>query len=165
MYAARTSNGPAMAFRYADALVKVRAIADKSHMFWSPAGAGARPLYGWERLADVAGLEVAMVEGELDLHSLRAVDVANVVSVPDGAHTRLTPALLAPLERFARVVLAVDADQEGEGLAQRLAEALGPARCRRVRFGAHKDANDALRAGWRREDFLRAMARAIQVAA
>jgi len=170
MYAARTSSGPALAFRYprpgGDMVVKVRNVADKSRQFCSPTGAGPRPLYGWHRLADITSNdEVSIVEGELDLHSFRAAGIYNVVSVPDGAHTRLTPALLAPLERFARVVLAVDADAEGEGLAQRLADALGPARCRRVRFAGHKDANDALRAGWRREDFMRALAGAIRVAA
>lgn len=161
MYGARPD---LMVFRYQDTLVKARSI-DKSRMFWSPAGAGARPLYGLRRVAELSCQHVAIVEGELDLHSLREVGIENVVSVPDGSHTRLTPALLAPLERFAGVVLAVDADTEGEGLAQRLAEALGPARCRRVRFAGFKDANDALRAGWRREDFMRALASAAKVAA
>jgi 5S rRNA maturation endonuclease (ribonuclease M5) len=163
MRALMTGLGPAVVFEYLRSVrsvqaVKVWPIDQKDRMFRSPVGAGALPLYGWERLEDVTADVASVVEGELDMHALRSVGIELVVSVPDGARTRITPALLAPLARFRRVVVAVDADQEGDGLAHRLGEALGSGRCRRVRFGQHKDANEALLAGWGREEFRRVLA-------
>ncbi len=165
MRAVTTNAGPAVAFPYlrpdsSVLAVKVRPIDCKDRMFRSPAGAGALPLYRAEHLSEAATDTAKIVEGELDTHVLHSEGVEAVVSVPDGAKTRITPALIAPLARFTRVLVAVDADPEGDALARRLALALGPARCRRLTFGRHKDANDALRAGWRREDFEHALSSA-----
>ena len=53
---------------------------------------------------------VLVVEGELDVHALRAVGIGPVVSVPDGSGSRLTPELLSPLSPFREVIIATDAD-------------------------------------------------------
>jgi hypothetical protein len=165
-----TAGGPAVAFSYflpdgkLQAL-KVRPIGCKEQMFRSPAGAGHLGLYLGQHLGLLADDEVIVTEGELDAHALRSVGINHVVSVPDGARTRLTPALLAPLARFRRVGLAIDVDEEGGALAQRLVKALRPRQCQRVRFGCHKDAGDALRAGWEPADFERSLSLAWQEAA
>lgn len=100
---------------------------------------------------------VIVVEGDLDLHALRAVGIQAVVSVPDGAGLRLTPDLLRPLAGYERCLFATDAYDPGEELAGRLRQELGAARCRRVVFrdgdALFKDANDALKGGWTRERF------------
>jgi hypothetical protein len=173
MWATETKRGPAVVFRYADA--KGRALYNKFRLvggektFWRrPAGQDA-VLYGLP-IAPAAARRVVIVEGELDLHALRAAGVAEaVVSVPDGAGSKLSNALLAPLSAIPDIVIAADADAAGDKLAQRLADALGPSRCRRARFmGAgdvFKDANDALRAGWRLPHFDAAFAAAERMSA
>ena len=76
--------------------------------------------------------------------------------------SQLHPDKLAPLARFPEVILAVDADGPGDHLAARLARVLGPERCRRARFALEdgKDASDALRSGWVRQQFEDAFASA-----
>lgn len=143
----RTRSGPAVAFEYGGGgACKIRPIDAKEGMFRSPAGYGALPLYGlqWYEVGSRAAI---IVEGELDVHVLRGVGIDQVVSVPDGARTRITPDLLAPIRHADVIHIATDNDPEGDGVALRLAAALGPERCVRVRFGNHKDANDYLRAG------------------
>jgi hypothetical protein len=155
MWAADTLKGPAAVFRYADvhgsALYdKVRLVRDKK-TFWRSPGGRPASLYGLSGLRGEAS-RVVIVEGELDLHALRGLGVEPVISVPDGAGSKISESLVEPLARVADVIIATDADAAGDDLAGRLAARLGAARCRRALFrdGArvHKDANDALRAGW-----------------
>jgi 5S rRNA maturation endonuclease (ribonuclease M5) len=155
------NHGPAVAFPYlrrdrSVQAIKVRSIAKKSGMFTAPAGAGSLHLYGWDMLQ--GGATAVVVEGELDVHSLWSVGVRNTVSVPHGARGILHNALLAPLGPYSDVAIAVDNDSEGNYLASRLTAALGEGRCRRVLFSGHKDANEALVAGWTREQFTAALA-------
>ena len=144
---------PGRVFRYCTSkgepsYEKFRLIVEKK--FWrTPAGKPAL-LYGLETLAGASPDLVLVVEGELDAHAIRAAGLGPVVSVPDGSDSRLSPELLAPLAPFNTVVLATDADEPGDRLAERLAVSLGRERCRRLWWpeAAGKDANDALRAGW-----------------
>jgi twinkle protein len=159
MHARETSRGMAVAFPYQRAdghtiYEKVRLIGAKK--FWRiPAGTPSL-LYGLPA-ADTTNGRAIITEGELDVHALRSMGIDPVVSVPDGTGSQLTPELLTPLERFAEILIATDADEPGEKLARRLAEALGPARCWRLRFSdrgkTFKDAGDALNAGWTRAQF------------
>ncbi len=165
LFAANTRTGTAVVFRYRDAsgaflYDKFRPLGDKK-VFWRTPRGRSSALYGLAELAKNDRSRVIVVEGELDLHALRAVGIGAVVSVPDGAGSRLTADLLAPLGDYRDVLIATDADDPGEELARRLRQELGPRRCRRVVFrdgdGLFKDANDALRAGWTRERFEAAM--------
>ncbi|HEY0714562.1 MAG TPA: toprim domain-containing protein, partial [Polyangia bacterium] len=163
MWATETPKGPAVVFRYEDdsgrlLYEKLRSVSAKG--FWRRPSGKDSVLYGLSRLADSASDRVIVVEGELDCHVLSAVGLAPVVSVPDGTGSRLTRELLEPLAPFREIIIATDADPAGDVLARKLAAELMPERCRRLRFalGARgKDANDALRAGWTRADFERAI--------
>jgi hypothetical protein len=161
MFAAETRGGPAIVFRYADQdghhlYDKFRPIGDRK-VFWRLPRGRASALYGVAELKNGDSARVIVVEGEMDLHALRAVGVGPVVSVPDGAGSRLSPELLQPLAGFREILIATDADAPGDELAARLGRELGAERCRRVRLvdglNTFKDANDALRAGWSRERF------------
>jgi hypothetical protein len=150
--AVETREGPAVVFRYVDRAGhhlydKYRTIREKR--FWRlPRGATA-VLYGLDRIEPG---QCVLVEGELDAHALRAVGVRSVVSLPDGANTRLTDALLAPLADAPEILIATDGDGPGDKVATLLSKRLGPQRCRRVLFEwsgkTAKDANDALMQGW-----------------
>lgn len=161
LFAASTRTGRAVVFRYRG--LDGRTLYDKFRpigehkVFWRTPRGQPSALYGLGALAGIDRSRVVIVEGELDLHALAAVGIADVVSVPDGAGSRLTPELLAPLAEFQRVLIATDADDPGEELAKRLRKALGSKRCARVLFrdgdALFKDANDALKAGWPRKQF------------
>ncbi len=119
--------------------------------FWMVAGA-ERVLYG---LDDCAGPgEVVAVEGEMDKLALEVAGVTRCVSVPDGA-----PAMNAKnysgkfdfldttdvFQRATRVLIATDADEPGQKLADELTRRIGPEKCWRVHYPAGcKDANDVL---------------------
>jgi hypothetical protein len=158
---AGTRTGIAAVFRYRDLsgaflYDKFRALGDRK-VFWRLPRGRPSALYGLADLPKDEHARVVVVEGELDLHALRAVGIQAVVSVPDGAGSRLTAELLAPLVGYKQVLIATDADDPGEELAGRLRNELGARRCRRVVFrdgdALFKDANDALEAGWTRERF------------
>ncbi len=161
MFAAETRGGPAVVFRYLDPAGrslydKFRPIGDRK-VFWRLPRGQASALYGLADLPKGGGPRVIVVEGELDLHALHAAGVGPVVSVPDGAGSRLTGEVLRPVAGFQRILIATDGDGPGDELAARLGHELGPERCRRVRLfdglNTLKDANDALRAGWTRARF------------
>jgi len=161
LFGATTRTGAAVVFRYADAsgallYDKYRPLGDRK-VFWRTPRGRSSVLYGLADLPKDGGARVIVVEGELDLHALRAVGFDSVVSVPDGAGSRLTPEMLQPLGGYERILIATDADDPGEELARRLRQELGAKRCRRVVFrdgdALFKDANDALKAGWTRERF------------
>jgi Toprim domain len=95
----------------------------------------------------------SIVEGECDKLALEEAGFRNVLSVPDGAPSRLkdTPsdddakfAFLAnceeELNRVKKFILAVDNDANGLVLEEELARRLGKERCWRVRW---PDGNDA----------------------
>ncbi len=162
--AAETRSGPAVVFPYVDqtgrhVYDKYRLIREKR--FWRQPKGGTAVLYG---LPWIEPGPITIVEGELDAHALRAVGVRSVVSLPDGAKARLTDALLAPLASATEILIATDNDEQGEQAAQRLAQCLGVARCKRVLFtweaGKVKDPNEALILGWPPEAFAKTIANA-----
>ena len=71
------------------------------------------------------GDNVFVVEGEMDVLSMWELGLRRVVSVPNGAGSRLTNILLEPLKRFRKVVVATDDDDAGNELANKLMRALG----------------------------------------
>ncbi len=119
--------------------------------FWMEAGA-ERILYG---LDDCDGVgDMVIVEGEMDKLAFEVAGVTRCVSVPDGA-----PAPNAQnysgkfdfldttdvFDRADRVIVATDADEPGQKLADELTRRIGPEKCWRVRFpDGCKDANDVL---------------------
>ncbi len=158
LHACVTPQGPAVVFRYLSAegqllYEKVRPIELKR--FWRRPRGTASSLYGLPDLATGDDSRVVLVEGELDAHALWAVGIHAVVSVPDGCGFHLDSDTLGVLARFKEVIIAVDADRPGDNFAGKLARAFGPERCRRARFVLEdgKDANDALRSGWTRQQF------------
>jgi DNA primase len=92
---------------------------------------GRKPLLGWEEAVAAGSARVTVVEGPLDWLTLRAWGVPALSLC--GSLVR--PAVLAGLERFARVYLALDADDGGKAGSQRLLAALG-ARAVRVHLPA-----------------------------
>ena len=90
---------------------------------------GRKPLLGWEE-ATAAGLrQVTVVEGPLDWLTLRAWGVPALGLCGN----LIRPAALEGLQHFARVYLALDADEGGEKGSRVLLAALGE-RARRVRL-------------------------------
>ncbi len=132
------------------ALVKLRMLQDKKSQRRLPAGAPSL-LFNLHNLDPFK--TVLVTEGEFDVTALTTVGISNAVSVPGGNGTKVDAALVAPLSRTPLILVATDQDAAGDDLAQRLALELGHDRCKRVHFGPHKDANDALMAGATRAEF------------
>lgn len=102
-----------------------------------------------------------ITEGEIDALSCMEVGFDNVVSVPNGAPTRIANRKIHPSEdaRFSyvweaheilddmdRVVLATDRDAPGEALREELARRIGKHKCWLVEYPEDcKDANDVLK--------------------
>jgi hypothetical protein len=117
--------------------VKFRSLICKDFWCWPH---GPRFLYGLDSLRP--GGVAFLTEGEFDALSIALGHTA--VSLPSGARTA-TAAVLEPLKSQSRVWVCTDADAGGEAAAERTVAILGAERCRRLKFGRHKDANDALR--------------------
>lgn len=102
-------------------------------------------LYGLDDIGDADDL--IFVEGEIDKLSLETVGFENCVSVPNGADSDLD-CLGADSERLAHVkrfILAVDNDEKGEKLKQKLISRIGRDRCWIVEWPFPcKDANEVL---------------------
>ncbi|KAI3954942.1 hypothetical protein MKW92_045028 [Papaver armeniacum] len=121
-------------------------------------------LYG---LDDIKGAtDIIIVEGEIDKLSMEEAGFRNCVSVPDGAPCKVSDKDIPPededkkykylwnckeyLDKASRIILATDADQPGQALAEELARRLGKERCWRVRWPKKnnadvcKDANEVL---------------------
>ncbi len=100
---------------------------------------------------------IIIVEGELDKLALDVCGFQNVISVPNGAPSKIKESdkidnsgqfeyLLHSEELFKRVkkvFLAVDNDAAGKNLQYELARRIGPEKCYIVEF-PEKDANDCL---------------------
>jgi hypothetical protein len=109
--------------------------------------AGGRPgLYGIETLTPVEPAVVA--EGEFDVLLIwqEVGDLASVVSL-GSASRRPTARVLAQLARCSRLLLAADADMDGDQAAERLANLLAPGCSRRLRPPRGKDVTDFWRLG------------------
>ena len=114
-------------------------------------------------LDDVEGAQdIIIVEGEIDKLSLEEAGLKNVVSVPDGAPSKVKDEIPEEDRKFEyvwnckeyfeganRIILAVDNDDPGAALAEELARRYGKHRCWRVKWPDTydiicKDANDVL---------------------
>ncbi|KAI3885064.1 hypothetical protein MKW98_002456 [Papaver atlanticum] len=121
-------------------------------------------LYGVD---DIKGAtDIIIVEGEIDKLSMEEAGILNCVSVPNGAPSKVSNKELPPenedkyyqylwnckeyFGKASRIILATDADQPGQSLAEELALRLGRERCWRVRWPKKnsgdvcKDANEVL---------------------
>lgn len=99
--------------------------------------------------------ELIIVEGEIDVLSFREVGL-DAVSVPQGASEHKLECIdncFEFLDSFDCYIIAVDSDEAGEGLKNRLIERLGSGKCKIVDWSKYqtegKDANDFLMAGER----------------
>lgn len=148
--------------------VKLRPLDRKA--YWieprPPAGVQARalgPLYLADKLQHAApGLTARAIitEGEPDALSLLSVGIGNVVSLPDGASSSKHVDLEPVSGGFSLWLVATDADEDGQAAYRALAArasrlGITSARVSFRKYGAtHKDANEALQAGFVREDFI-----------
>jgi twinkle protein len=130
--------------------LKYRALCEKA--FWMHKGA-ERILYGPDEILDAE--TIAIVEGEVDKLSIDTAGGPSTVSVPDGAPSVdakhyagkfafLDETALDHLTGATSVLIGTDMDVPGEKLADELARRIGYARCKRVSWSAHKDANEML---------------------
>ena len=125
--------------------IKRRSIADKK--MWQEKD--AEPcLYGWH-LVNPMSRSIAITEGEFDAMALHQVGIP-AMSVNQGAgnHQWIESDWIR-LEQFSEIFLCFDADDAGQKGVREVANRLGIERCRLVTFGPHKDANDALLAGFK----------------
>jgi len=88
---------------------------------------------------------VYIVEGEFDVLALTQIGIKNCISVPNGANDN--DAYWVNSEPYLKDVkkffIAVDQDEKGNDLAEKIAQRLGRYRCERVNFDG-KDANEDL---------------------
>lgn len=117
-----------------------------------------RAFYGIEQIDD-GEEELTIVEGECDVIALASVGI-KAVSCPNGAPIKVSSHRIDPeedkkfnfiwnererLENCKKIVLATDADEAGEALAEEIARRVGRAKCWRVKFpDSVKDGNDAV---------------------
>ena len=151
--------------------VKVRTVDEKR--FWMlpkpdadrPDAKALAPLYLAHELHPDGG-PVTIVEGEIDALTLAYVGIPNVVSLPDGAESAKTADLTPMLPGFKLRLVATDADKAGNEAynflrARSYRQALARVEWERmvIKDGdedieTFKDANDALKEGFTREQFL-----------
>lgn len=108
---------------------------------------GGKPIF--YNINSVIGKEEAyIVEGEIDVLSFSEVGIDNVISVPNGANDN--DAYWVNSEPYIKDIkkfyIAVDDDEKGNVLAEKIVQRLGRYRCERVIFDG-KDANEDLQAG------------------
>ena len=115
--------------------------------FWQSKG-GDKTLYGLDDMAESD--TVIIVEGEMDKLAMEQAGYRNCVSVPDGAPAKVKDGPVPPVEedrkfsylwqcrshldRAKSIILATDADEPGQALAEELARRLGRERCWRVQW-------------------------------
>lgn len=92
--------------------------------------------------------EVYIVEGEFDVLALHQIGIKNVISVPNGANDNdeyweNSKEYLKEVKNF---IIAVDNDEKGKSLKERIAQRLGRYRCQYIDW-EKKDANDDLKCG------------------
>ena len=138
IFGASTRTGNAVVFRYrdADGRLPLRQVSARSATARSSGGrrAGVRARStAWPTCRRTIASRVVVVEGELDLHALRAVGIQAVVSVPDGAGSRLT-AGAAPAARR----LPAGADRHRRRRSRRGAGAPSPAGAGRAPLPARR---------------------------
>lgn len=100
------------------------------------------------RAAVLPGATTATVfEGERDAVAAMSAGLSrDILSLPDGAKSACSRAVIEALKGYETVYVALDDDHDGNQAASDLAQAIGPGRCRRVTFKGFKDFGDALAA-------------------
>lgn len=134
--------------------IKWRAVKEKA---WTQDGA-AKSFWGIEHVRTDEPLVI--VEGELDVLSLKEANIRNAVSVPNGAPIKVKHGTVSPSEdrkfsfvweaddvvsKIERVLIGVDRDGPGAALAEELARRIGKIKCYQIDWPEDcKDANDTL---------------------
>lgn len=129
--------------------IKVRNLEEKG--FYAKSGFKGDELFGMNLFPAGCANIVTVTEGELDALSaaqMLGTQYTNpVVSLPSATPSKkLWENCKAWLDSFDKIVLSVDTDEAGDGLADRMAR-LFPNKIYRVQHGEYKDANDFLKAG------------------
>jgi len=90
--------------------------------------------------------DIIIVEGEMDALAFIECGIDNVISVPNGAGSKLEylDTYHGLFDKIKRVFLATDQDTKGVELRDELARRLGVDRCMLVNFKDCKDANEYL---------------------
>jgi len=129
---------------------KYRNIAEKKDM--RQEGEAEPCLFGWH-LIDPSVRKVAICEGEVDAMTLHQMGYpALSVNAGAGNHQWIDNDW-DRLDRFSEILLCYDNDDAGQKGAREVANRLGIERCKIVHFDQHKDANEALQAGFSQKDF------------
>lgn len=108
---------------------------------------GGKPIfYNINSLRDQT--EAYIVEGEFDVLALHTAGIKNVISVPNGANDnddywKNSEKYLKDIEKF---IIAVDNDDKGNELKDKIAQRLGRWRCEFIEW-TNKDANGSLIGG------------------
>lgn len=98
--------------------------------------------------AAIGQKELYIVEGEFDVLALHEIGIKNVVSVPNGANDnddywKQSEKYIKDVKKF---IIAVDKDEKGNELKDKIAQRLGRYRCEFIVWHG-KDANDDLISG------------------
>ena len=106
--------------------------------------AGGKPIF-YNINSLIGETEAYIVEGEFDVLALYDFGVRNVISVPNGANDNddywvNSEPYLKDIEKF---IIAVDTDEKGQDLKEKIAQRLGRWRCEFIEW-EHKDANGDL---------------------
>jgi len=102
--------------------------------------------------ASIGENEVWITEGEFDVMALHQIGIKNAISVPNGANDNddywiNSKEYLRDVKKF---IIAVDMDEKGKSLRDKISQRLGRYRCEFVEWKG-KDANDDLISGDLRE--------------
>lgn len=127
-----------------------------------PTAANCEPvLFGWQAIPD-SERRLVLTEGEIDALSMAAYGLPSM-SVPFGGGGKGKQNWIENefdrLERFERIYLATDMDEQGELAAAEIASRLGRHRCYRVTL-PRKDANQCLVDGVSQAEIDQAIAKA-----
>ena len=123
---------------------KHRNVAEKRDMRQE---SGAEPcLFGWHLVSPKAR-QVVICEGEIDAMTLRQFGFDALSPNAGAGNFQWLESDWDRLAQFSDIVIAFDADEAGQKGAQEAIRRLGNDRCRLAKFGAYKDANEALQSG------------------
>lgn len=134
---------------------KVRCVTEKAHV----CDTALSSLFGIQNVDLTESHDMIIAEGELDALSFYEAGVLNATSVPNGSSSftksnedgsmRQQLGFLwdakDQIEKAKRILIAADADQPGEKLAEELSRRVGRHRCWLIKYPDDcKDANDVL---------------------
>lgn len=113
-----------------------------------------KTLFGMDLVKDTKTL--IWVEGEVDVLSFAEQGIYTV-SIPQGASEKKLECIencFSFIEQFEEHIIAVDNDVAGDELKRNLLSRLGKQKCKIVNWQKYKDANEALVAGEKLQDFV-----------